>query len=162
MLKSDRRWSDDITRLTLAVGGAWNWWWNVTLCWLSSSFIDYIPTSCRLCYLNAWSFKILIYNVPQIFLGLQSRIWDHESDVYIRIADSTFRPSLTFNFLCRIPQSKSKCMQEYHALNSAKFWKDWAKGKNQKIKIQLLYMWKSRPIGINSLRLVCVDSMIWP
>ena len=158
MLKSNRRWSDDITyssRLTPAVGGAW---------------IDGEMSPCRPCYLNAWPFIIFniyivrclsnFFRVIRVEFEAMSRIYISGSLIH------HFGHSVTYKFLCKIPQIKLQCMQEYHTIKFREILERLGKGeKNQKIKIQLLCE-NPDPLGsivwgLVPCRLAIIDRQRW-
>jgi hypothetical protein len=60
-----------------------------------------------------------------------------------------FGHSLTYSFLCRIPQIISQCMEDYYIITSRKIPEGLDKGKKSE-KSNPASMCKSRPVGTDS------------
>ena len=64
-------------------------------------------TPCRPYKINVHPYINMIYQVPQFFWGLCTRIWRHEPDLYIRITHSPLRLYSTNSYYGRIPWSNT-------------------------------------------------------
>ena len=121
-------------------------WLCAERCWLSrlrSNTTPALKIKCIILYSSHIQYLSIFFWVFRVEFEAMSRMYISGSLIH------HFGHSLTYNFLCRILQIKSHCMQEYHTIKFREIPERLGEGKKSE-NYNPASKWKSRPVGINS------------